>query len=331
MRWLIAGLAMAASLALSTEAAADFGDVVFQFSGPAGTPAGLCFDGQFIDVVDATSKMIFSYDPNTGASSGVLILGAGWEPGGLGWDGTYYWMGENATRTIKKIHPLTGVEIDLISAPAPTNQSVWGVAYDGASVWSTNHMSPSAVYEQDPLDGTVLTEFSAPGPEASGLAHDGVSLWVSDTNTDSIYRVSETGTVEAGFPSPGTNPRGLGFDGVYLWNVDGDTRTVYKIDVSQPGVEERTGSRPSTGPALEVHPNPFSSRLTIMITGTSPLDPVAVEVYDLAGRIVFSRTNEATLAWEGVDTTGKKAPSGVYILKATVGGQSLSRTVHLVR
>jgi len=325
-----------------TPASGDFGDVVFQFSGPAGTPSGLCYDGQYICVIDTVVNIIFKYDPNNGQSVGSLIIGAGWFPGGLGWDtlGYFFWMGENFTRTIKKIHPVTGIELGSIPAPASSNQDVSGVAFGNGNVWSTNRSSPSAAYEQDPVIGIILTSFSAPGQEASGLAFDGLNVWIADTQNDSIYRVAQDGTVEVGFPAPGGEPKGVGFDGSYLWNVDAGTRQIYKIDISQPGIGESDHIGLTTAVKLELYPNPFRSTTTVRLIGNRPKDALqisALQIYDLAGRLVGSydwradQEDGASFVWHGVDSRGRAVSSGVYFLRVGVGTTTFSRAAYLVK
>lgn len=314
---------------------AGFGDVVFQFDGPAGRPSGLCYDGADICVVDSTSNIIFRYDPSNGQSTGSLVLGAGWQIGGLGWDGAFFWMGEDFERQIKKIHPLNGIELDFVDAPADSNQSIWGVAYGAGNIWSTNHSFPSAVYEQDPISGLVLTEFQAPGLEASGLAFDGSDLWVADFEKDSIFRVSQAGTVEAGFSSPGGEPKGVGFDGTYLWNVDAGTNLVYKIDISETGVYE--SYRPSLRSlnSLCVYPNPFRYRINVRLSVSgiaSARQPSTLRIYDSVGRLVRTfKSGNCSFVWEGSDSEGRPVASGVYFLRVVAGDGSFSKAVYLVK
>lgn len=327
------------SLILATTMAAvafaGFGDVVFQFAGPSGRPSGLCFDGSDICVADSTSNIIFRYDPSNGQSVGSLVLGAGWQIGGLGWDGAFFWMGEDFTMTIKQIHPTSGIEIDFVGAPADSNVSIWGVAYGNGNVWSTNHSSPSAVYEQDPISGFVFTEFQAPGAEASGLAFDGSDMWVADTEKDSIFRVSQTGTVEVGFPAPGAEPKGLGFDGTYLWNVDAGTNLVYKIDISETGIEEARNRSLRSGISLNVYPNPFRFKTSIRLTMNTTSDieqPSVLRIYDSVGRLICTyESDNCSFVWGGRDSKDKPVASGVYIFRIDAGSSSFSRAAYLIK
>ena len=328
-------VSMVLSGAMVAPVFAGFGDVVFQFEGPSGRPSGLCFDGQYICVVDSTSNIIYKYDPDSGDMVGSLILGAGWQIGGLGWDGAFFWMGEDFEKQINKINPVNGERLYFIDAPAESNQSVWGVAYGNGHVWSTNHFSPSAVYEQDPISGFVFTEFQAPGLEASGLAFDGSDVWIADTERDSIFRVSQTGTVETCFLAPGDQPKGLGFDGTYLWNVDAGTNLVYKIDISETGIEESNTLGPGTGISLSVYPNPFRLRTDIRLSmnGTADMgQPLILRIYDSVGRLVFTcESDNPSFVWGGTDSHGKPVASGVYFFRIGAGNSSFSKAAYLIK
>lgn len=336
--WLFVGVLSGAA----TSAWGGFGDVVFQFDGPAGIPSGLCYDGWYICVVDTTQNIIFTYDPGNGQNVGSLVLGAGWYPGGLGWDsvGSFFWMGENFTQTIKKIHPQTGIELFSIPAPVLSNPYVSGVAYGNGYVWSTNRSSPSAAYKQDPVTGIVLDTLQAPGPEASGLAFDGVNLWIADANRDSIYKVLQDGTVEAGFPAPAAQPKGLGFDGSYLWNVDAGTHEIYKIDISGPGVEESGHQGIPPVVRLEVCPNPFRSAASVNLTmhgSANTLKVSVLQIYDAGGRLVLSYDwgtspeQKSSFVWYGVDSQGSRVASGVYFIRVRVGTATFSEAAYLIR
>lgn len=340
MKTVVSFLLTLVVLCSGSQVLAGFGDVVFQFSGPVGTCAGVCYDGSYVNVIDATANIIYKYEPSTGVLSGALVLGVGWWPGGLGWDGTYYWMGENFTETIKKIHPISGIEVDFITAPAPTNRNVLGVACAGVYVWSTNQSSPSAGYKQDSSDGTILVSFSAPGPEASGMAFDGTNLWMADTDRDSIYMVSQTGVVGAAFAAPGPEPAGLAFDGEFLWNADAMTHEVYKIDVSNPGISESYSSAVSLLEArIKVVPNPARSVALIELTCPEvDAGPPMVKIYDATGRIVTSAreqsrcgTNTVLFRWDGRDSRGNPAPAGVYFVEADIGKIALFEVFALTK
>jgi|GEM_PF-3752640 len=86
--------------------------------------------------------------------------------------------------------------------------------------------------------GEVIHTVPAPASRCQGLTYDGSSLWVSDYQTDLIYKVSPVdGTVLYSFAGPGEYIEGLAWDGTYLWAADNGGGSsspdmVYKIDPS---------------------------------------------------------------------------------------------------
>lgn len=85
-------------------------------------------------------------------------------------------------------------------------------------------------------------------------------------------------------------------------------------------------------------PNPFRMRttLTFELPGSHPRE-VVLSVYDAAGRMVrrllnaeyAPGTHEAV--WDGLDTAGRPAPAGVYLVRLQDGGKSASRRIVFVR
>lgn len=77
---------------------------------------------------------------------------------------------------------------------------------------------------------------------------------------------------------------------------------------------------------LSVHPNPFTSAVTLTLSGHE--NPVELAVYDIRGKMVVDlkpgfRNNGAT--WNA------KTAAGMYVVKAEVGGRRLMKRVLLVK
>ena len=80
--------------------------------------------------------------------------------------------------------------------------------------------------------------------------------------------------------------------------------------------------------ALAAHPNPFYPRTSIAYT-TGVDGPVTMDVYSIDGRRVRAlMQNEYTyagpheVAWNGFDDSGRRVPSGIYFVKASVAGET---------
>ena len=87
-------------------------------------------------------------------------------------------------------------------------------------------------------------------------------------------------------------------------------------------------------PKLRVSPNPFTTRTEIryrVVDGSA----LELAVYDVAGRRIRLLTSRAqnpgdhTLVWDGTDSSGQHAASGVYFCRLTTGGKSCTVRVVL--
>ncbi|MCK5618397.1 MAG: T9SS type A sorting domain-containing protein, partial [Candidatus Krumholzibacteria bacterium] len=83
-------------------------------------------------------------------------------------------------------------------------------------------------------------------------------------------------------------------------------------------------------------PNPFSTGTTWRV-GVPSRSDVTIEVYDVAGRRVFTRRlPQARVGWrevyfDGRDSTGKLLPSGVYLYRVTAAGVTRTQKMVIAR
>jgi hypothetical protein len=84
------------------------------------------------------------------------------------------------------------------------------------------------------------------------------------------------------------------------------------------------------------HPNPFSPGTTIPFA--LPEERlVELSIYDVRGRLVRSLVHDVRaegwneVIWDGTDTTGRRAGSGVYFYRLTAGDQTITRRMALLR
>jgi sugar lactone lactonase YvrE len=69
--------------------------------------------------------------------------------------------------------------------------------------------------------GEIIKSYNLPGKYSTGLACDGVNMWVADRKTDLLYCIDPaTGKVIRTIQSPGYWPLALAWDGKWLWNSD---------------------------------------------------------------------------------------------------------------
>jgi hypothetical protein len=86
----------------------------------------------------------------------------------------------------------------------------------------------------------------------------------------------------------------------------------------------------SSGNAVDVaaYPNPFNPQTSIAYT-TRTAGRVTMNVYNVSGRLVrtlkqdeYTDAGTHEVSWNGLDNVGRRVPSGVYFVKATVGGDT---------
>jgi hypothetical protein len=80
----------------------------------------------------------------------------------------------------------------------------------------------------------VVSSFLWSETAPAGLAWDVTAMWLSDVNTDAIYRLSDIGGLYSSFSSPCGDPMDLAWDGQYLWVIDawgndGEGNVLYKV------------------------------------------------------------------------------------------------------
>ncbi len=112
------------------------------------------------------------------------------------------------------------------------------------------------------------------------------------------------------------------------------------IPVTEPIIEAGSGAGPlAQDRSLAVYPNPAAGgRMSALFRAPSAEEPVALSVFDIAGRLVrtlaagqFTAGVQAT-SWDGQDESGRLVAAGSYVLRLTSrSGQIASLRVVVVR
>lgn len=88
------------------------------------------------------------------------------------------------------------------------------------------------------------------------------------------------------------------------------------------------------GEAAILYPNPFMPGLGEVL-GVAGLEdiPTTIRVFDLAGALVYESAapNRDGIAWDGLDSDGEPAPSGIYVVQVTQEGYEALTGLALVR
>ncbi|MFH1845201.1 MAG: FlgD immunoglobulin-like domain containing protein [bacterium] len=88
------------------------------------------------------------------------------------------------------------------------------------------------------------------------------------------------------------------------------------------------------------YPNPFNPSTTIpyILSGTGGAVDVKLQILDLQGRLVRTLVNTRqvtgetyTQNWNGVDETGRRMPSGAYLVNLAVADESQTRFLTLLK
>jgi YVTN family beta-propeller protein len=102
-----------------------------------------------------------------------------------------------------------------------------GVAFDGESVWVTNHDSQS-VTKVRAADRAILGTYPV-GREPTGVAFDGTHVWVVNSRDNTVSQLLQSdGSVVATY-AVGPAPLGIAFDGASIWVVNSGDGTLSKL------------------------------------------------------------------------------------------------------
>lgn len=109
------------------------------------------------------------------------------------------------------------------------------------------------------------------------------------------------------------------------------------------GCEHSPASATPVGEAprllLTAAPNPFAERteISFSLTPETPEGNLALEVYDLAGRLVRSlrpdpgSSSTRRVVWDGRDSNGHPQPGGIYFIRLRGGNAAVSSHLVLLR
>jgi len=107
--------------------------------------------------------------------------------------------------------------------------------------------------------------------------------------------------------------------------------TALKFWMKQPyimtGVEEYEAIIPEEYGISKAYPNPFNGEVTLSADIPNGLSDIQIIIYDIQGRVVWSRSVDSTnnnklqYTWAGKDLTGRDMDSGLYIVTLQIEGQ----------
>ncbi len=183
----------------TADSAADVKGVI-PVPGSAGTPAGLAWQDGALWVACASDGNLYKVNPNLPTTDPGHVLAVvestDFTPFGLAYGGGALWVSDIGRGRIFKVDPWTAAVLGSFAAPSvvPTGVETkglvavapTGLSWANGSLWVT---AGPALARVDPATGAVLDSTMAPGPSSTGLAFDGLYLWVCDPNGGSPGRL----------------------------------------------------------------------------------------------------------------------------------------------
>ncbi len=134
----------------------------------------------------------------------------------------------------------------------------------------------------------------------------------------------------------------IGGDGIVIWRGDYDDAALRgAIDQGLAALLSPAPEIPGAGHQLLAgYPNPFnpSTRIPFELAPGAADVAVQLRILDLRGRLVSTLVDDTRAAgrryevtWRGTDNTGRRQPSGTYLVQLEAGATTRLRTITLVQ
>jgi len=166
-------------------------------------------------------------------------------------------------------------------------------------------------------------------PHLSKSADANRSVWLADATGRAADR--------AAYPVP---EAGRSLE-LVAWERAGDDPTAWQTVWGQlhatPGMANQGMIPPAESMTLTLGPTPPADTLGIALAFPEASVHLTLRVYDMAGREVRRLVDgeqwpaHSTLRWDGLDSGGRPAPTGMYVLLLEAAGTETGRTYRLVR
>lgn len=327
------------------------------YPGDSAMTHGLAFDGTNLWVTNFFSDKIYRLDYNGNkigeipAPEGDSCVDLDYDPGG------YLWVQSHKTKRIYKINPSNGEM--LTNFPSPAQSYPTGLAFDGTYLWVVD-MEENKIYKIG-TTGRMEGSFNIPReilPERDGarcLAYDryngtlvlyvthlrieGNTTWLDSTY---IYGLTMDGRYTGFSCRAKGNGRLVCHDYTKnQWWIDGGERNVANNIEGRINKMGPNGIEENKLPSLQwmnfaVLPNPAHNNVIITFY-VAHTKKVTATIYDITGQLVHCITNDEFHAgthivrWEGINSSGKSVPSGVYFCRVETDGLTMVKKLVFVQ
>jgi YVTN family beta-propeller protein len=194
--------------------------------GSPSNPEGIAFDGHYVWVAnDSDANSVTKINASTRTI--VATYPVGRAPDAVAFDGRYIWVANSDSATVWLLDPATGNPV----AKGGTDWFPTDLLYDGTNMWIANGYpatsGPGTIMRFRATDGGNAAKFTV-GLQVRGLGYDGDSIWVCNSFSNTVSRLSTPNVTLMGTFSTGMNPRAAAFDGDKIWisNTGQNTLTI---------------------------------------------------------------------------------------------------------
>lgn len=157
---------------------------------PAYEPAALTYDGKRVACADGVDHKIYFLDPASGECVRTIESPLQQVSGMAADSEGRLWIAAKGSEVLQLIDPKDGTTLADMKAPSA---KVTGLAYDPRGYLWALDSGKDRVYLIDIRTGFTVFWLAAPGPVATGISLADGTLYVSDYQTDKLYRADVRG------------------------------------------------------------------------------------------------------------------------------------------
>ncbi len=152
---------------------------------PSYEPSSLTTAGKLLVVADRSNSRIYFMDPKTGECVRNIESPISPVVGIAGNSEGQLWVAAGGSEELQLIDPFDGTTLASIKAPS---SKLTALAFDpDGYLWAADS-SQDFIYLVDIRTGYTVFRLKSPGPVPTGLWREGNDLYVSDYQTDTLYR-----------------------------------------------------------------------------------------------------------------------------------------------
>lgn len=232
-------------------------------------------------------------------------------------------------------------ETEQLLMPDPGEVDQFDLAATAAdTVYVCDALDDNNLFLLDTLGTLTTFPLADPVTEINSIVYDTVDsdIYISSGSDNSVYRVDpyngEVTLVASGFVNLSVCCLELNPAARRLWVSDNGNNRVYELCIGgATGVEE---ARFPVASPVSVYPNPFNPTTTISFTLPAACS-VSIAIFDISGSAVrrysdrYLDASRHEIIWDGRDDRGNQVGSGIYFVRVSGGGYSMSAKLVLLR